>query len=84
MAKHLSPGHPDGTQALRNANQELALATERYEKALREFIDYRPPARGAASLARSRAGGIDAPSAQAHNEAGNWRCSIEPDNQGGG
>jgi hypothetical protein len=47
MAKHLSPGHPDGTQALRNANQELALASERYEKALRAFIDFRPPFRGA-------------------------------------
>jgi hypothetical protein len=49
MAKHLAHGHPDGTQALRSANQEVALATERYEKALREFIDYRPPDRGAAS-----------------------------------
>jgi hypothetical protein len=48
VAKHLSPGHPDGTQALRNADQQLALASKRYEKALREFIDFRPPSRGAA------------------------------------
>jgi hypothetical protein len=49
MARHLSPGHPDGTQALHNANQQAASATERYERALREFIDYRPSAREAAS-----------------------------------
>jgi hypothetical protein len=48
-AKHLSPGHPDGTQALRNANQQVASASERYEKALREFIDFRPSSQGAVS-----------------------------------
>jgi hypothetical protein len=42
-------GHPDGTQALHNANQQVALAAERYGKAVMEFIDYRPPSRGVAS-----------------------------------
>jgi hypothetical protein len=49
LVKYLSPGHLDGTQALRNANQQLALASERYEKALRVFIDFRPPSCGAAN-----------------------------------
>jgi hypothetical protein len=49
IARHLSPGHPDGTQALRSANQQVALAAERYEKALREFIDFRPPSHRTAS-----------------------------------
>jgi FixJ family two-component response regulator len=40
MAKDLPPGHPDGTQAFRSANQQVALASERYEKALREFVDF--------------------------------------------
>jgi predicted amidophosphoribosyltransferase len=48
VAKHLSPGHPDGTQALRSANQQVALASERYDKALRDFIDFRPASRGTA------------------------------------
>jgi hypothetical protein len=49
LTKHLSPGHPDGTQALHNANQQLAMASERYEKALRVFIDFRPPSSGVAA-----------------------------------
>ena len=35
--------------AARDAYQQAGLATERYEKALKEFIDFRPPSRGAAS-----------------------------------
>jgi len=32
-------GHPDGMQALRNANHELHLATEQYHQALKEFSE---------------------------------------------
>jgi hypothetical protein len=34
----LSPGNPDGTQALRNANNDLMIATTRFEAALRDFM----------------------------------------------
>ena len=56
LVKHLSPGHPDGTQVLRNANQQVASATERYEKALREFMDFPPPSRGAGRANAVQAG----------------------------
>ena len=32
-------GHPDGMQALPNANRELHLATEQYHHALKEFSE---------------------------------------------
>jgi hypothetical protein len=32
-------GHPDGMQALRNANHELHLATEQYHRALKQFSE---------------------------------------------
>ena len=34
----LRPGHPDGTQALKNANRELSIATGNYQEALHEFL----------------------------------------------
>ena len=35
--------HPDGSQALRNANDQLAIAAAKYEDALREFIAFTDP-----------------------------------------
>jgi hypothetical protein len=48
-AKYLTSGHTDGTEAVCNANQQVAVASELYEKALREFMDFRPASRAAAS-----------------------------------
>jgi len=44
---HPKTGNPDGSQALRNANEQLAVAAARYEDALREFIAFTDPHRRA-------------------------------------
>ena len=41
----LGPGSSDGTQALRNSNSELSIAAEKYEDALRDFMNYTDPHR---------------------------------------
>ena len=41
LLKAIGPGHPDGTLALRNANQRLARAAKRYHEALQQFTGHR-------------------------------------------
>ena len=43
MRKNLPLGHPDGLAALNNANQQLSSASERYNSAIREFLDFGRP-----------------------------------------
>jgi hypothetical protein len=43
IRKNLPLGHPDGLAALDNANRELSSASERYNRTLKEFLDFGRP-----------------------------------------